>query len=253
MTLSEEYIRQEKFRDWSTAIETIDIRPEDTILDLGCGIGSVTVLLAQRARHVIGIDKNAELLSEAAINHFASNIQYLQMDLAALDHDMLPNGDGIWSSFVAAYFPDLPPILDSWLTLLKPGGWIALTEMSGLFSHEPLSPSTQDIFSTYYERQRKANVYDFEMGERLAGYLKTCGLKIILDEEIADRELTFHGPADPDVLRSWDNRFDRMVQFREYLGEEKFANVKKEFLECLSDNLHVSKTKVKFIIAVKPD
>lgn len=251
MKLTQEYQNQLKFRDWPAYLKQLGIRKQDTILDLGCSIGEVTRLLAEKAETVIGIDNHPDLLEYAQRRNGADNITYLRMDLTSPDINTLPPADGIWSSFVVAYFPDFKEILSRWIALLKPNGWIALIEMSDLFGHQPLSTSVRDVFRDYYDRQRKNKLYDFEMGSRLKGFMAGAGLKIIHDESVVDRELSFNGPAVDDVLRSWDHRFERMTLFREFIGEELFSRIKTEFLECLSDMNHVSKTTVKFIIGQK--
>ena len=50
-------------------IERIDVSKEDTLLDLGCGEGSITIPLARKAKSVTGVDsayKMLEILNEKA-------------------------------------------------------------------------------------------------------------------------------------------------------------------------------------------
>jgi len=251
MTLTEEYKRQSIWRNWTPFIETLSIDKHDTILDLGCGIGTVTKMLSKNASHVIGIDFNPELIQEAEHINLAENIDYKISNLKNIHGLDLPKVDGIWSSFVVAYFPDLAPILYNWLNLLKSDGWIAIVEMSDLFGHSPLSQATQKKIKEYYKCQCLNNIYDFEMGCKVKNYLIDCRLSIIHEENKFDKELTFNGPAESQILKAWENRFDRMNVFKEYLGENDFLKIKREFLECLSNQKHESKTIVKFLIAKK--
>lgn len=251
MRLSEEYKRQSIWRDWPPFIKTLSIDKHNTLLDLGCGIGTVTKMLSKNASHVIGIDFNHELIQEAEQINLAENIEYKISNLKNINELNLPKVDGIWTSFVTAYFPDLNPLLNNWLNLLKSDGWIAIVEMSDLFGHSPLSQTTQNIFKEYYKRQCLKNIYDFEMGCKVKNYLIDCGLSIIHEENKFDKELTFNGPAESQILKAWENRFARMNAFKEYLGEYNFLKIKREFLDCLSNNNHESKTIVKYIIAKK--
>lgn len=251
MSLVEEYKNQNTWRDWDSYLERLPIDNKDTIFDLGCSIGVVSKLLAKKAHQVVGLDNNPELLKEALCTNSAENISYLNRDLGSLNFETLPVGDGIWSSFVAAYFPDFESILNGWKNIIKTDGWIALVEMSDLLSHEPLSKFAQDALESYSERQRQNESYDFKMGEKLKEFVNKCGLSIIHEEDMFDRELTFNGPAEPKILRSWASRFDRMEKFIEYVGEKDFYKVKGDFLECMSDKNHKSNSIVKFILAKK--
>ena len=251
MKLKDEYKSQNDWRNWTPYIESLSIDEMSFLLDLGCGIGTVTKLLSKIATHVIGIDFNPELLQEAEFINSANNIEYKICNLKNIDKLNLPKVDGIWTSFVAAYFPDLSPILNKWLSLLKSDGWIAVVEMSNLFGHYPLSQATKNIFKEYYDRQCLNNVYDFEMGWKVKKFLIDSGLSIIHEENKYDKELTFMGPAEPKILEAWENRFDRMILFKKFLGKERFLQIKTEFLGCLSDQNHKSGTEVKYIIAKK--
>ena len=202
MKLVEEYKNQNSWRDWNSYIKKLPINKHNTICDMGCSIGAVTKKLANNAYQVIGIDNNSELIEEARKINTANNIHYLTDDLKTLDYQKLPYCDGIWSSFVVSYFPNLIPILNNWKSILNPNGWLSIVEMSALFSHEPLSQNTQEIFEEYYVRQRSNNSYDFEMGMKIKDLMIDSGLSIIYEENVYDKELVFDGPAEQKILKS---------------------------------------------------
>jgi len=251
MTLLEEYKIQTLWRNWALYIENLPIRSQDIIIDIGCSIGTVSRLLAEKSSQVIGIDNNPELLCEAMKNNLADNISYRLMDAKSLKRNEFPLADGIWTSFLPAYIPDFCPVLKNWLQLLKPNGWIALVEMSDLFGHDPLSSSTHELFKEYYCKQLEKSLYDFEMGSKLGGFLSEFGLSVIYEGNMYDPELTFNGTAKPEILSAWKSRFERMFIFRQFLGDIKFEKIKDEFLDCLSNKDHSSGTIVKYIIASK--
>ena len=128
---------------------------------------------------------------------------------------------------------------------------MALVETSGLFSHEPMSRHARKAFECYYTRQKMNNVYDFEMGAKLLYFVRHCGLTVLHVENMYDPELTFDGPADPAILGSWEKRLGRMKEFRKFLGDDEFNDIKNEFLDCLSDKDHKSGVTVNFIVAIK--
>jgi tRNA/tmRNA/rRNA uracil-C5-methylase (TrmA/RlmC/RlmD family) len=65
MSLAEEYHAQSTWRNWGSYLDHLPIKWTDTILDLGCGIGTMTNLLSKKAQRVIGIDTNPELINAA--------------------------------------------------------------------------------------------------------------------------------------------------------------------------------------------
>jgi len=63
-------------------VDTAAPRPDDTVLEVGCGTGSLTELLSDRARHVVSVDVDP-LMVEIAGEHLAgrSNVTFLLEDI----------------------------------------------------------------------------------------------------------------------------------------------------------------------------
>lgn len=161
-SLADQYRQQSIWRDWATAMAPLPKECGGTVLDLGCAMGEQASLLAERGFQVIGVDGNETLL-EAARRRNIQNASFLYGDLLSLDGLNLPMVDGIWSSFVPAYFPAFHEALAHWIRFLKPGGWIALLEMSDLLDHEPLRPETRRLIEAFYDEAFRAGRYDFRM------------------------------------------------------------------------------------------
>ena len=68
---------------------------------------------------------------------------------------------------------------------------------------------------------------------------------------LVDRELSFEGPALPEVLEAWRLRFERMKLLRDFCGAD-FEPVRDEFLQCLARVDHRSRAKVHFCLATLP-
>ncbi|MFD3004024.1 class I SAM-dependent methyltransferase, partial [Pontibacter toksunensis] len=79
--ISQEYKRQSAWRNWNSYVSKLPILPSDLVLDLGCGTGDFSVLLADRASRVIGIDLNKDILEFATKENYRPNVQYLCSDL----------------------------------------------------------------------------------------------------------------------------------------------------------------------------
>jgi SAM-dependent methyltransferase len=248
LTLAQAYKRQFAWRDWSSIFAALPSLAGQTVLDLGCGVGDQAVELARRGARVIGIDMNEELLHEARSRGLA-DVELRIGDLRELP-DVGVLADGIWCSFAAAYFIDLPKVLAAWARQLRPGGWIALTEIDDFFGHEPLGARSKSLFEAYVSAALDAGRYDFRMGRKLGEHLSASGFVVTTVMTVEDRELSFDGPASADVIDAWRTRFERMTLLRASWGAE-YDDVRDEFLRALADPSHRSQAKVYCFIATK--
>jgi SAM-dependent methyltransferase len=248
MSLSSEYRRQRAWRPWPKIFGELPPLPGSTILDLGCGPGDQAAELVARGARVIGIDLNEELLREAR-NQGLRDAEFRLADLRTLRESGL-EADGIWSSFAAAYFTDFPFVLAGWASHLRPGGWMAITEIDDLFGHQPLGERTKALLDGNARDALAAGRYDFHMGRKLRGYLEQSGFAVAKVLVLQDEELSFSGAARPEVVDAWRRRFDRMKALQDFCGAE-YERVREEFLGCLGRADHRSQAKVICCIASK--
>lgn len=115
-------------------------RPE-RVLDLGCGAGNVTALLAERWPDalVTGVDSSAEMLARATADH--PGITWVEADLATWE----PAGpvDVVFSNATLHWLDDharLFPRLAGWVAT---GGWLAVQ-----MPHNHAAPAHQLLFET---------------------------------------------------------------------------------------------------------
>lgn len=248
MDLIAYYKRQRRWRDWARAFNALPDLSGQVVLDLGCGIGDQAELLVARGAKVRGFDSHAGLLA-AARSRGLSDATFEEADIRALPGIDAPV-DGIWCSFAAAYFPCLGPVLSSWAGHLRERGWIALTEIDDLFGHIPLGRRAAERFEAYAHEALQAGRYDFFMGRRLEEVLTKAGFTVEKTFSLPDSELSFDGPAPPDVLVAWQTRLDGMRLFREACGAE-YVGIRDEFLACLAAPEHKSRARVQFVLARK--
>lgn len=249
MDLVAYYRQQRAWRDWRTAMEALPELEGRRVLDLGCGIGDQAELLIARGAHVVGFDANADVIAAARARRLA-NGEFHEAELRALP-SLASRFDGIWSSFTAAYFPKLAPVLASWSASLRDGGWIALTEIDDFFGHEPLGARSAELLANYASDALRAERYDFSMGRKLTRELAAAGFVVETTLELADAELAFDGPARTDVVMAWRTRLDGMQLLRTHCGPE-FECVRDEFLACLAAADHRARARVLFVLARKP-
>ena len=246
MSLSDEYRRQFALRSWEVVLSLLPPVHGQLVLDLGCGVGDQAFELTARGARVIGVDANQELLATARGRRIIG-AEFRAGDLKAPDVETPV--DGLWCSFATAYVPDLAPTLARWKSLLRPGGWIALTEVDNLFGHEPVQPETRELFAAYARDALDKNRYDFYMGGKLRRLLEQAGYTVTNAQEVPDRELSFSGPAAAEVVAAWNARLDRMNGLRAFCGP-RFDALRADFIGSLVHPDHRSTARVCFCCAV---
>jgi len=100
------------------------VRPDDTVLELGCEWGATTKLLAQVARDVVGTDVSPECIERARLSHPCLRFEVLDaFDVrAAFDLDLRPNVVYMDLSGVSGYrsLLDVIALLQMYATVLRP-------------------------------------------------------------------------------------------------------------------------------------
>jgi SAM-dependent methyltransferase len=118
-------------RDLDAVLAAVSGRLErsDEVVDLGCGVGRLTRVLAGRARSVRAIDVSSEMLARAReLNAHLANVEWVQGDGVSLDGIDDGSVDAIISHVVFQHIPD-PAVTLGYVAdmgrVLHPGGWAA--------------------------------------------------------------------------------------------------------------------------------
>ena len=239
MSLASEYKKQYAWRDWDSALSLCPITPDQRVLDLGCGPGDLSAALSSRGVQVTGIDNNAELLAVARERCPQGVFEKQDLNVLNLEPGKY---DGLWCSFTAAYFTDFESVFSGWKTFLKPKAWVCIVDIDDLLGHEPLSAKTRDRVCKFYEELLQKKGYDFRAGRKISDVLEKNGFNV-KSLILKDKELSFQGPADPDVAQAWEDRFNRMRGLQAFFGED-FTAFKKEFKHCIAAAEHRSLCRV---------
>ena len=140
---------------WTKLLEGWLPAPRSQILDIGCGTGTMSILLAGLGHQVTGIDLSPKMIALAQ-EKAAANGQGITFHVMDAAYPQLPSGH--FDAFVCRHllwaFPDISQVLQRWVDLLKPGGRLILIEGywhgdSGLHAEEILNalPATSTDIS----------------------------------------------------------------------------------------------------------
>ncbi len=105
------------------------VAPGTEVLDLGCGIGRLTRVMAGRAAHVTALDVSPEMLARAQeLNPALDNVEWVLGDGTSLTGVEDASHDVVVSHVVLQHIPD-PRVQLAYVAefgrVLRPGGWAA--------------------------------------------------------------------------------------------------------------------------------
>jgi SAM-dependent methyltransferase len=119
----------------------VGVTPTDEALDIGCGVGRLTRVLAERADHATGLDVSQEMLDRAAAhNDHLDNVRWVHGDGVSLAPIADASVDAVVSHVVFQHIPD-PAITLGYVReigrVLRPGGWAAFQVSNDPAVHRP--------------------------------------------------------------------------------------------------------------------
>jgi ubiquinone/menaquinone biosynthesis C-methylase UbiE len=128
------YLREQTLRE---AVASLKLPSDSKGLDVGCGIGNITALLAEAVApggHVTGVDISSEMLDQAQKSAktagLAERLSFREGDMNCLPFEEAAF-DWVWSVDCAGYAPVEPiPLLKELVRVIKPGGTLAILAWS---------------------------------------------------------------------------------------------------------------------------
>ena len=158
-------------------IERIDVNKEETILDLGCGDGTITIPLAKRARSVTGVDsahKMLEILNEKAQKENIGNIKTIEEDLSKITIDNVGKHDIVVASRslngilnIKETIANINEIAENYvyITLFGPNNWKIEKEFYDSINKEYVEfPSHRYFFNILVDMGIYPNVESLNIG-----------------------------------------------------------------------------------------
>jgi demethylmenaquinone methyltransferase/2-methoxy-6-polyprenyl-1,4-benzoquinol methylase len=123
------------------AVETLDLAPGSTVLDVACGTGDLCRDLDAAGHRPVGVD-----MSPGMLRHARTDAPLVLADAARLpfaDRSV----DGAVSGFALRNFVALEPVFSELARVIRPGGRVALLDVA-----TPANPVLRAGHAVYFER-----------------------------------------------------------------------------------------------------
>ncbi len=127
----------------------VSLSPSQTVVEIGCGVGRLTRVLAARCAHVLAVDVSERMIEIAReLNADLGNVSWLVGDGTSLAEVGDERADACVSHVVFQHLPD-PAITLGYVRemgrVLRPGGWAAFQVSNDPGLHRPLAGRTQRV------------------------------------------------------------------------------------------------------------
>lgn len=217
-------------------VEAMSILPKDRmrITILGCGSGHLEARLARLFlnSHFVGIDLSEARLIEAKARvktlTSSNTYEYIQADLTTMSPTDIPPCDILISRFVLSHLPDAQTLLNRFLSIVKPGGYICLEE--GASDCKEFFCNTQNSgFQTFVKLvnlqiQAQNSVFDigFRFLSDLPGQLLHCHVTQPILRSARHKSIIRLGVEEAKAAVLKDQNVDEMVRsLLEFEQDEK--------------------------------
>jgi arsenite methyltransferase len=174
------------------AITREQLRPDATVLELGCGTGSLALEMARFSGHIHALDISAEMLRiarEKQVAQGVGNVTFQQGTLDGASPFPREHFDSVWAYSILHLVRDRRHVLGVLFDLLKPGGTFIASSVclgDGWVPYRPLlsvmhwlgKAPVVDIYSreTLFRELREAGFV--EAAERDVGAEKTVAFVV---------------------------------------------------------------------------
>ncbi len=162
-------------------IAMLKLNGTERVLDIGCGVGNITAMLAEKLPrgYATGIDSSREMVAQAQNNYPVStflNLSFRVMDASSLIFDN--EFDAVFSNATLHWVKDHKPVLKGITRALRPGGKVIL-QMGGKGNATGILATIDTLMSRPQWSQYFKNFafpYGFYGIEEYRKWLKQAGL-----------------------------------------------------------------------------
>lgn len=164
------------------------LRPDATVLEIGCGTGSLALAMAPYAGHIHGIDVSGEMIRIADRKKAAAGVTNVTFHAGTLDEPLGPaTVDSAWAFSILHLVPDRLGTLKSLYRRLKPGGALISSNVCLGDSWVPYRPLLTVM--RWLGKAPAVSVYD---REAILRELREAGFVEIEEKDVgAERDVAF--------------------------------------------------------------
>lgn len=183
------------WRFGANLLESLKPQRGERILDVGCGTGQLTAEIARSGATVVGLDKSADMLSEACKNY--PDLEFVLADAAGFEFPEL--FDAVFSNAALHWVKDAEGAVRSIAAALRPGGRF-IAEFGGHGNIASVQSALRAVFGP--SADQRSPWYYPSVGE-YAPILERHGFEI-RDASLFDRPTPLEGE---DGLANWLRMF----------------------------------------------
>lgn len=164
------------------------LRPDATVLEIGCGTGSLALAMAPHTGHIHALDVSGEMIKIADEKKAAAGVTNVTFHTGTLDEPLGPEAvDSAWAFSILHLVPDRLGTLKALFGRLKPGGTLISSNVCLGGSWIPYRPLLTVM--RWLGKAPAVSVYDRETIRR---ELREAGFVEIEEKDVgAEKEIAF--------------------------------------------------------------
>jgi ubiquinone/menaquinone biosynthesis C-methylase UbiE len=195
----ESVLRSHKWRtaENSAAFVLPYLRDDLSLLDVGCGPGTITADLARRIQGgtVVGVDLPSDVIGAAQTELGAANLRFEVGDVYSLDFGDR-SFDLVFAHQVLQHLGDPVAALREMLRVLRPGGHVAVRDSDyGAFVWSPADPRLSRWMELYHQLTKR-NGAEADAGRNIHRWVRMAGFEQL---HVSSSNWTFQSAED----RAW--------------------------------------------------
>jgi trans-aconitate 2-methyltransferase len=209
------------------ALELLDAKPGERILDLGCGTGHLTDRIAKAGASVVGLDASADMIGQARQNF--PRITFVLADASKLEFDR--EFDAIFSNAALHWMTDAAAVASGMARALRVGGRL-VAELGGKGNIECIMNAIEQVLPRYRAGGMPELRTWYPSVSEYSTLLEQRGFEVRL-ARVFERPTQLEGEAG---MENW------LHQFKSYLFEDLAPEQRRRaiaaVIECLRPDLY---------------